>query len=144
MHRVNTFYYTTDRYYCGIVFSMNEDLVFRTSKKAFWIANLLSICLIFIIIGIPMLIANILRYKNNSITITKNGLTYKSGIISKRENTVPFSKINSIDIKTVEPYSFWKYGSIHISTGNDKSAIKFSGIEDPRQFKAVVDRLISN
>jgi len=122
--------------------TMNEQKVFRMNKKLFYVGVVAGLILVIFIIGIPILIANILRYKFMSITVTENGLLYKKGWLSTSQKQIPFSKINTVDLKMGLIGKAWDYGDVKVFTGNDVEGIVFKGIDRPRVLKQLIEARI--
>src|SRR5579883_379766 len=116
----------------------DDDIVFRMSKRAFITGEMVSFVLVVFIIGIPMLLVGLIQYKTRSLTIARNGLVYRSGLLNTEERTIPYSQINSVHIRTPEPYSRLRYGTVSVMTGNDV-VLRFGGLDEPRRFKELVE-----
>jgi uncharacterized membrane protein YdbT with pleckstrin-like domain len=118
---------------------MQESNVFRMSKKLFYIDVVSSIILFIVIIGIPILIAFIIRYLFMSITVGDNSVEFKKGWLNTTHRQIPYDKINSVDVKIGLMGRFLGYGDVRVFTGNDVEGIKFQGIENPHELRRQIE-----
>lgn len=102
-----------------------------------------SVLLCFILIGIPLLIAFIVRYKFTTITVGENGLLFKKGMINTTQKQIPYNKINTVDLKMGLLGKLWDYGDVRVFTGNDVEGIAFKQIDRPHQLKQMIEARIS-
>ncbi len=90
----------------------------------------------FVFIGWILLPIHILDYLRRTLTITKNGLILKKGILTMHITEMPYSKINSVSVRRGLLGNIFGYGDIIILAGNDTGGIPFKGVEDPEGLKA--------
>lgn len=69
------------------------------------------------------------------VIITDHSVIYKRGIISKKSEEIPFSKINSVNVKQSLMERSLGYGDVIIMTGNDVNGIVLDNINDPQGLK---------
>lgn len=74
-------------------------------------------------------------YLTETITVNKDEVLLKTGLLSQKTMEVPLQKINSVAIHRGILARILNYGTIAIFTGNDVSGIKFRGIDDPEGLK---------
>jgi uncharacterized membrane protein YdbT with pleckstrin-like domain len=65
------------------------------------------------------------------VTLDDTGLRYIQGIISKRSETVPYDKINSVNVDQGPLQKALDYGTVIVVTGNDDEPITLVDIENP-------------
>lgn len=94
--------------------------------------------LMIIIIGFYLFVRDILRYLNSSLTVTDKMLIIKKGIVSTVSTEVPYTKINSINVRESLFGKILGYGDLVVSTGNDVSGVVFQGIQSPQEAKKAI------
>lgn len=115
--------------------SINDRREFRVNKGLFYICIASSIILSLLLVGIPMFIYFIIWYKTTSVTISGDGLDYRTGWLVVKKKHIPYDRINSIDIK-VDVFGNWLgYGDIEISTGNDLRGLTIRGVDGAEMLK---------
>jgi hypothetical protein len=70
------------------------------------------------------------------VTLNDTGLTYIQGIISKRSETVPYDKINSVNVDQGPLQAALNYGTVIVVTGNDDEPITLVDIENPQGLRS--------
>lgn len=80
-------------------------------------------------------VIQLIAFFSQDITITSNEVTLKTGVITQKTTEIPLKKINTVAIKRGLLGRMFNYGNIVIFTGNDKSGIKFVGIDKPEAIK---------
>ncbi len=116
--------------------------VYRQSKNYIVVRLALFGFLSLMFVGIPWLIMAIVEYMSSKFIIEKNGVILEKGIISKHTIDIPYSKINSIQVRQQIIGRMLNYGDIVVLTGNDIAGQVFSGIDDPNAVKAKIQKLI--
>jgi len=120
-----------------------EDLTFRPGKKYFVFYIILSILLMFVLIGFIMLIAIILWYKFTYITLTKQGIHMHKGWLNVTDKQVPYEKVNTIETKQSIIDRMLGCGQLKIFTGNDIQGITFVGIDNPQKIKTIIEQRVN-
>jgi uncharacterized membrane protein YdbT with pleckstrin-like domain len=69
------------------------------------------------------------------ITLEDHCANVRTGLIFIRNNRVPYTKMNSIDIT-----NFLGFHNLEIDAGNDVSEIRFNWVEDAHQLKDALDQ----
>lgn len=77
-----------------------------------------------------------------TVKLTDSSVVYSKGILSRRSNEVPYSKINSVNIKQGMVEQGLGYGDVIIMTGNDVNGIVLENIENPQGLKSDIMRMI--
>jgi membrane protein YdbS with pleckstrin-like domain len=116
---------------------------FRMNRKVFYLNCVSGALLSFIGIGVFLLIANYLLYKYTSVTVTENGILYRSGAITRKQRLIPYNKINSVDVQIGLIGRMWDYGNVLVSTGNDIEKIVIKSIERPRELQQMIETHIA-
>lgn len=119
-----------------------ENQLYRQSSVKLVINIIIDTILMFIFIGWILLPIHILDYLRRTLTITKNGLILKKGILTMHITEMPYSKINSVSVRRGLLGNIFGYGDIIILAGNDTGGIPFKGVEDPEGLKANILRYV--
>ena len=69
------------------------------------------------------------------VTLTDTAVTYVQGILAKRTETVPYNKINSVNVQQGPLEATLNYGTVIIATGNDVEPITLDDIDSPGQLR---------
>lgn len=73
------------------------------------------------------------------MVLGKDSVIIKTGILSKHTSEIRYTKINSVSVSK----KWWiDVGDIVIFAGNDLTGIGFSGLDNPFQVKAEIDKMI--
>lgn len=103
-------------------------------------AFVVGIPLSLVLIGIPIVVASYLQYKNTNYVVTDRGLYSKRGILSRDVQQIGFDKVQNISYSQSAIGSSLGYGSVDVSTaGGSGVELRFRNIPDP----AAVQELIS-
>ncbi len=77
-----------------------------------------------------------------TVKLTDNSVVYSKGILSRHANEVPYSKINSVNVKQGMVEQGLGYGDVIIMTGNDVNGIVLENIENPQGLKSDIMQMI--
>ncbi len=77
-----------------------------------------------------------------TVKLTDNSVVYIKGILSRHANEVPYSKINSVNVKQGMVEQGLGYGDVIIMTGNDINGIVLENIENPQGLKSDIMQMI--
>ncbi len=77
-----------------------------------------------------------------TVKLTDSSVIYSKGLLSRQSNEVPYSKINSVNIKQGMVEQGLGYGDVIIMTGNDVTGIVLENIENPQGLKADIMQMI--
>ncbi len=103
----------------------------------------IGIPLSFVLIGIPILIASYLEYKNTNYVITSRGLYRKRGIVSRDVQQIGFDKVQNISYSQTAVGSSLGYGTVEVSTaGSSGVELSFRNIPDPASVQELISREI--
>lgn len=76
------------------------------------------------------------------VKLTDNSVVYSKGILKRQANEVPYSKINSVNVKQGMVEQGMGYGDVIIMTGNDVNGIVLENIENPQGLKGDIMQMI--
>ena len=118
-------------------------VTYRQSTVSLIMRLVIDCVVMFIIIGFFLFIRDILNYLNSSLTIEEKMLVIKNGTVSTSSTEVPYSKINSINVRESIVGKMLGYGDLVVSTGNDVSGIVFKGVQSPQEAKKAIQARMS-
>jgi membrane protein YdbS with pleckstrin-like domain len=107
-------------------------------RMAVWI----PITLVTFGVALPALIYFLIDSLCTKLTVTKEGLSTRTGWLFVSHKEIPFSRMNNIDVTTTPLGDWWHYAHISVSTGNDKIT-KFRCIDNAQQLKKLLIALSS-
>ena len=114
---------------------MTNNLVYRKSKKAFWLRVILYRWFLWLIsLGIVAFV-DFRRRKIERIILMPNRVRLVIGILPSRERDISYVSIASVK---VAPTIFGKllgYGTIVIKTASEEGVIRFRWIEQPYELR---------
>lgn len=106
---------------------------------------LIALCLLPTLLGryidvliLAALIALVLTYFFQHITIDPSTVTLTTGLFAQNSTEIPLAKINTVVVKRGIFGRALNYGNLVIFTGNDKSGIKFRGLDRPDEVKRLL------
>ncbi|MEZ3162997.1 PH domain-containing protein [Halorubrum sp. RMP-47] len=106
-------------------------------------ALLVGIPLSLVLIGIPIVAASYLQYKNTNYVVTNKGLYSKRGILSRDVKQIGFEKVQNISYSQSAIGSSLGYGSVEVSTaGGSGVELRFRSIPDPASVQELIAREI--
>lgn len=92
-----------------------------------------------VLIGIPLIVAAYLNYKNTVYVVTDRGLYGKRGVLSRDVKQVGFDKVQNISYSQSAIGSSLGYGSVDISTaGGSGTELKLRGIPNPASVQELI------
>lgn len=98
-----------------------------------------------VLIGIPILVATYLNYKNTVYVVTDRGLYGKRGVLSRDVKQVGFDKVQNISYSQSAIGSSLGYGSVDISTaGGSGTELKLRGIPNPASVQELIAREVDS
>ena len=106
-------------------------LIFRLAIDFF------AIC---ILVGIAWIPRDISRFRSTKLEITNKRLRGKTGLLNTNELDSPLNKINGIQVLQGMFGKIFNYGTLKITTAS--SVFEFCFIENPNQFKAILNNQI--
>lgn len=102
-----------------------------------------GIPLSFALIGIPIVAAAYLSFKNTNYVVTTRGLYRKRGIISRDVKQIGFDKVQNISYSQSAVGSSLGYGTVEISTaGSSGVELRFRSIPTPAEIQELISREI--
>ncbi|ELZ49203.1 hypothetical protein C463_00010 [Halorubrum californiense DSM 19288] len=106
-------------------------------------ALVVGIPLSLVLIGIPIVAASYLQYKNTNYVVTNKGLYSKRGILSRDVKQIGFEKVQNISYSQSAIGSSLGYGSVEVSTaGGSGVELQFRSIPDPASVQELISREI--
>ncbi len=69
------------------------------------------------------------------VELTPTSVIYRSGLLTKKSNEIPFSKINSVTVKQNIHERMLGYGDVVIMAGNDVNGIVLENIDNPNSLR---------
>lgn len=114
------------------------EQIYKQSTVSLVIRLAIDCLLMVVIIGFFLFVRDILKYLNSSLTVTEKMLIIKKGVFSTASTEVPYSKINSINVRESMFGKIFGYGDLVVSTGNDVSGVVFQGIQSPQEAKKAI------
>lgn len=107
----------------------------------FNVYSLDTVSLFFIVIGLVWLLVIWGTYHFSSLIIKKKQIILRTGILVRQTVDIPFSKIESIDIRQSILGSLLNYGSLMITgTGGSRQAIQF--LRKPLTCRRYIEQLM--
>ncbi|MDB2223289.1 PH domain-containing protein [Halorubrum ezzemoulense] len=106
-------------------------------------ALLVGVPLSLVLVGIPIVAASYLQYKNTNYVVTNKGLYSKRGILSRDVKQIGFEKVQNISYSQSAIGSSLGYGSVEVSTaGGSGVELRFRSIPDPASVQELIAREI--
>jgi len=104
-------------------------------------AFIVGIPLLIVLIGLPILAAAYLQYRNTNYVVTNRGLYSKRGILSRDVQQIGFDKVQNISYSQSALGSSFGYGSVDVSTaGGSGVELQFRSIPDPASVQELIAR----
>jgi uncharacterized membrane protein YdbT with pleckstrin-like domain len=108
-------------------------------------ALLVGVPFALVLIGIPLIVAAYLNYKNTVYVVTDRGLYSKRGVFSRDVKQVGFDKVQNISYSQSAIGSSLGYGSVDISTaGGSGTELKLRGIPNPASVQELIAREVDS
>ena len=114
------------------------EQTYKQSTVSLAIKLAIDCVLMLILIGFYLFVKHLLEYLNSSLTVTDKMLIIKRGIFSTASTEVPYTKINSINVRESLLGKMLGYGDLIVSTGNDISGVVFQRIQSPQEAKKAI------
>ena len=121
----------------------NESIQWASTPHRYSVvpAFVIGIPLSFVLVGIPILVASYLQYRNTNYVVTNRGLYSKRGILSRDVQQIGFDKVQNISYSQSALGSSLGYGSVDVSTaGGSGVELQFRNIPDPASVQELVAR----
>ena len=78
----------------------------------------------------PSVVGNPIK-RSVEVELTPTSVIYRSGLLTKKSNEIPYAKINSVSVKQNIHERMLGYGDVVILAGNDVNGIILENIEEP-------------
>jgi uncharacterized membrane protein YdbT with pleckstrin-like domain len=121
-----------------------DEYKFRPNKNLFIMYIIMSVLLLWLIIGIPLLVSTILWYKFSYIVLGKQGIHLHKGWLNVTDKQVPYEKVNTVESQQSIFDRMFGCGQLKIFTGNDIQGIAFYGIDSPAKAKQLIEDRVHN
>ena len=113
-----------------LCFLINKELVEETSDYTGLVYS------IFFIIGLAIITFYIIGFSKRKYALRDNDISYKSGVFVKTMTTVPFSRIQHVEIDQGPISRFLGLSSLTVFTAGDSSSdLEISGIKNEQALK---------
>lgn len=122
---------------------MENSSVYKLSFAWYFTVMFWSLLLSIVIIGIPLVIRNTIKYCTLKITLGESSVVYKIGWLNISERQIAYKNINSVDLKRDIGGRSFGYGEITIRTGNDTEGLHIRGIRNPESLKNAIQAHIA-
>ncbi len=122
-----------------------EEILWASTPHKSSLVSALSvgIPLSFVLVGIPILVAAYLSFKNTNYVVTTRGLYRKRGIFSRDVKQIGFDKVQNISYSQTAIGARLGYGSVEISTaGSSGVELQFRNIPTPADVQELISREI--
>lgn len=106
---------------------MDEE-IYKPSVRLYIMELVIGLLLCIVIIGIPIIIGITIRQFRTSLTLKKNGLEFKKGLINVQHKEIGYDKINSVETTISIVGKYLGFGTIQVYTGNDRDKLMFTGV----------------
>ncbi|WP_129116891.1 PH domain-containing protein [Halegenticoccus tardaugens] len=121
----------------------DEEILWSSTPHRYSLAPELAvgIPLSLVLIGIPIVVAAYLSYRNTHYVVTTAGLYRKTGILSRDVQTVGFDKVQNISYNQTALGSALGYGNVDVSTaGSAGVELRFRNVPDPAAVQELIGR----
>lgn len=99
------------------------------------LTQLLWLIVVFEVLLLLLLIRAVIVDMTEYVVLEDHCANVHTGLFFQRNNRVPYTKMNSIDIT-----NFFGFHDLEIDAGNDVSEVKFRWIQDAHMLKAALDK----
>ncbi|KAB1196510.1 MULTISPECIES: PH domain-containing protein [Haloferax] len=95
------------------------------------------------VVGIPLLVAGYLSFKNTNYVVTSDALYKKTGVLSRNVQRIEFDKVQDTSYSQTFLGAQFGYGSVNISTaGGSGIEMSFDSVADPQTLQSLVNERI--
>jgi uncharacterized membrane protein YdbT with pleckstrin-like domain len=85
----------------------------------------------------PSVVGSISK-RSIEVELTPTSIIYRSGILTKKVNEIPYSKVNSVSVKQSLHERALGYGDVVVLTGNDVNGIVLENIDNPSELRDAI------
>jgi uncharacterized membrane protein YdbT with pleckstrin-like domain len=105
-----------------------------------WIVQLKEAALVFLIFALIWWGMTWVTYHFSSLTIEKNRVIFRTGILVRKTTDIPYTKIESVDVRQSIIGSIMRYGALMITgTGGTQHFINF--VDKPLTCRRYIEQL---
>lgn len=102
--------------------------------------ELKEVALIFLLLSVGWWIVTWVNYHFSSLTIEKNRVIFRTGILIRKTTDIPYNKIESVDVRQSIIGSIMRYGALMITgTGGTRHFINF--LDKPLTCRRYIEQL---
>ncbi|WP_411963182.1 PH domain-containing protein [Haloferax sp. YSMS24] len=95
------------------------------------------------LVGIPILVAGYLSFKNTNYVVTSDALYKKTGVLSRNVQRIEFDKVQDTSYSQSFLGAQFGYGAVNISTaGGSGIEMSFDSVADPQTLQTLVNERI--
>jgi uncharacterized membrane protein YdbT with pleckstrin-like domain len=106
-------------------------------------AFVVGIPLSFLLVGIPILVAAYLQYKNTNYVVTTAALYRKTGVLSRSVQRIEFDKVQDTSYRQTFLGAEFGYGTVDVSTaGGTGVEMSFDSVADPQALQRRINERI--
>jgi uncharacterized membrane protein YdbT with pleckstrin-like domain len=103
----------------------------------------IGVPLSFVLVGIPILLAGYLQYKNTNYVVTTSALYRKTGVLSRNVQRIEFDKVQDTSYRQSFFGAQFGYGTVDVSTaGGTGIEMSFANVEDPQSIQQRINERI--
>ncbi len=124
----------------------DEEILWSSSphRSSLVPALAIGIPLSVIVVGIPIVIAAYLSYKNTHYVVTTGGLYKKTGVLSRDVQKIGFDKVQDISYNQSAIGAYFGYGNVEVSTaGGSGVEMRFRSVPTPAAVQELIDRQLT-
>lgn len=105
-----------------------------------WVVQLKEVALIFLVFSLVWWFVTWINYRVSSLTIEKNRAIFRTGLLVRKTTDIPFTKIESIDVRQSIIGSIMGYGALTVTgTGGTRHFIDF--VDKPLTCRRYIEQL---
>ncbi|MEF8780413.1 MAG: PH domain-containing protein [Haloferacaceae archaeon] len=117
----------------------------RPHKSSLVPAFVVGIPLSVVLVGIPIVAAAYLTYRNTNYVVTNSGLYKKTGILSRDVQKIGFNKVQNISYSQSALGGYFGYGNVEVSTaGSSGVEMQFRSVPAPADVQELIDSRIDH
>ena len=95
------------------------------------------------LVGIPILVAGYLSFKNTNYVVTSDALYKKTGVLSRNVQRIEFDKVQDTSYSQSFLGAQFGYGAVNISTaGGSGIEMSFDSVADPQTLQTLINERI--
>lgn len=123
----------------------DEEILWADTPHPYSLVPVLvvGIPLSLVVVGIPILVAGYLSFKNTNYVVTSDALYKKTGVLSRNVQRIEFDKVQDTSYSQSFLGAQFGYGAVNISTaGGSGIEMSFDSVADPQTLQTLVNERI--